>query len=485
MTSDRVARRILERRASRRQLLRHGIRGAASLGLGLLGTSVAVRDARAAGAADFGPLAPPDANGLMLPAGFSSRIVAVTGVLVPSSAYVWHGEPDGGAIFPAADGGWVYVSNSELDGGAGGVGALRFGPDGEIVDAYAILGGTRKNCAGGATPWGTWLSCEEWDGGRVYECDPFAPGSQGVVRAGLGTFSHEAAAVDEAHSTVYLTEDKSDGCLYRFSSNAYPSLSSGLLEAAQILDPLAQGAIQPGQVRPLAWHALLAPNPSDGGVQSATHSPASSRATRYQIPASTALNGGEGCFHHAGGVYVATKGDNRVWRIDTAANTIEIIYDLATAANPELSGVDNVCVSSFGDIYVAEDGGNLQIVALTQSGDARPVVQLTGQSGSEITGPAFSPDGTRLYFSSQRQPGTTYEVTGPFAPTVAAPIGGRLSGSLFAGVLGLAALSALRLRARFWTNEGCYKTPLAGTPGIEPRPFVLSSSRPTHFRRSG
>jgi secreted PhoX family phosphatase len=448
MTLDRVMRRVLDRRVSRRQLVHHGLRGAASLSLGLLGAPVGARVARAAGADDFGPLGPPDVNGLMLPAGFSSRIVAQTGVVVPSSAYTWHGEPDGGAIFPAADGGWVYVSNSERDSGAGGVGALRFSADGEIVDAYAILAGTRKNCAGGATPWGTWLSCEEWDGGRVYECDPFAPGSQGVVRAGLGTFSHEAAAVDDVHETVYLTEDKTDGRLYRLTPASYPNLSSGLLEVAQILDPLGQGSIQPGQVRPLAWHALLAPNPSGGGVQNATHSPASARATRYQVAASTAFNGGEGCFFHAGSVYVATKGNNRVWRIDTAANTIEIVYDLATAGSPVLSGVDNVCVSALGDIYVAEDGGNLQIVALTESGDARPVVQVTGQSGTEITGPAFSPDGTRLYFSSQRDPGTTYEVAGPFAPAANLPIGGRLSGSLFAGVLGLAALVALRRRLR-------------------------------------
>jgi secreted PhoX family phosphatase len=74
----------------------------------------------------------------------------------------------------------------------------------------------------------------------------------------------------------------------------------------------------------------------------------------------------------------------------------------------------------------------------------KPVVQVTGLSDSEIAGPAFSPDGTRLYFSSQRQPGKTYEVTGPFAPAPPVPLGGRLSGGLFAGVLGLAALLALR-----------------------------------------
>ncbi|HKX46776.1 MAG TPA: alkaline phosphatase PhoX, partial [Planctomycetota bacterium] len=396
-----------------------------------------------AGPDDFGPLLPANAHGLMLPAGFSSRIVAVTGQLVAGTSHVWHGLPDGGAVFAAPDGGWVYVSNCENASSTGGVGALRFAADGALTSAYSILGGTNRNCAGGATPWGSWLSCEEVVGGRVYECDPFAPGSQGVLRAGLGTFSHEAAAVDDVRQTVYLTEDQPSGRLYRLTPASYPDLSSGVLEVAQVLDPNGQGAIQPGQVRPLAWHALVEPNPAGGGVQNATFLPVSGRATRFQVAASTAFNGGEGCFYHDGSVYFATKGDNRVWRIDAAAQTIEIVYDLATSAVKELSGVDNVMVSSRGDVYVAEDGGNMQIVALTASGGVVAVVQVTGQSGSEIAGPALTPDGQRLYFSSQRLPGTTYEISGPFSPPQLVPFSSPLSGSLFAGSLGLAALLAL------------------------------------------
>ena len=140
------------------------------------------------------------------------------------------------------------------------------------------------------------------------------------------------------------------------------------------------------------------------------------------MPAATKFNGGEGCWYHGGIAYFTTKRDGRVWALDTHANSIEILYDQSTPGGQALTHIDNVYVSSFGDVYVAEDPGDLQIVALTPTGNVVPVLQVTRQTGTEITGPALSPDGTRLYFSSQRGPGpignfgVTYEVTGPFLP---------------------------------------------------------------------
>ena len=417
---------------TRRGFLRSG---SASL-LGLAATpGVAKADS---GADSFGPLRPPDANGLRLPPGFHSRVVATSNAVVPGTTHTWHAAPDGGACFATLDGGWVYVSNSERFGGNGGVGAIRFASDGHIVDAYDILSGTQRNCAGGATPWRTWLSCEETPFGQVYECDPFGAGSQGKVRPALGKFSHEAVAVDTLHQTLYLTEDVFNGRLYRFSPQTYPDVSAGVLEAAEILDPCLEGPIVPGEVRPLAWHAV--PDPTFSG----------STPTRLQVPNTTPFNGGEGCDFEAstGLLYFSTKGDDRIWMIDTVADTIEILYDKATSSNPILSNVDNVMVTPCGDVLVAEDPGDLQIVSLSPSGAVKAIDELDGVKGPEITGPALSPDGTRLYFSSQRNPGQTFEVTGPFTHAPAVPAAPALVRVGLAAILGVAGAFALRRRSQ-------------------------------------
>ena len=114
------------------------------------------------------------------------------------------------AAFRLDDGGFVLVSNSENF--KGGASALRFGSGGQVEDAYSILSGTTQNCSGGGTPWGTWLSCEEVEDGRVWECNPSGR-RKAVPHPAMGIFKHEAAAVDERRRRVYLTEDLIDGGL--------------------------------------------------------------------------------------------------------------------------------------------------------------------------------------------------------------------------------------------------------------------------------
>jgi uncharacterized protein len=382
----------------RRKLLRYSAMG---LGAFLAHNLLVLTPSRAAMSdlASVGPLQAPDINGVRLPKGFTSRIVANSGQNLFD--YTWHAAPDGGATFATEESGWIYVSNSEMKNNAGGVGALRFDQHGRLIDAYSILSNTTLNCAGGPTPWQTWLSCEETDRGYVWECDPLGQ-KPAQIRKVLGRFRHEAVAVDTIHKQLYLTEDEPDGRLYRYTPNSlnaagHPDLEDGFLEVAEILG---------NRQKTLRWHRL--PDPS-----------ATPLATRKQVKQSSRFNGGEGIWYHQGIIYFTTKGDDRVWAYDTHNNHLDIIYDAARYASPMLTGVDNIIVNTMGELLVAEDNGDMQIVILS-GGTIKPLLQLVGHDRSEITGPAFSPDGSRLYFSSQRgktgrhENGVTFEIMGPF-----------------------------------------------------------------------
>jgi secreted PhoX family phosphatase len=224
------------------------------------------------------------------------------------------------------------------------------------------------------------------------------------VRPALGTFTHEAVAVDPATGQLYLTEDLPDGRWYRFtpdhvSLEGRADLDRGQLEAAVV--DMTDGRV--------SWQAI----PSPDGVP---------QPTRRQAHASTRFNGGEGCWCANDCVYFTTKGDDRVWLYDIRASRIRILYDGESpqGARSALHGVDNVTGARGGEVLVAEDNGDMQIVAIAADGNSAPILQIEGQDSSEIAGPAFDPSGTRLYFSSQRgskgsnDGGLTYEVSGPF-----------------------------------------------------------------------
>ena len=336
-------------------------------------------------------------HGATLPKGARLRIVAKSGSApAAKSDYVWHSAPDGGACFGTPDGGWVYVSNSEMFNDAGGCGAIRFNKKAEVVDAYSILRNTSRNCAGGASLWNTWLSCEETPTGQVYECDPMGKKPARLLSA-LGRFNHEAVAMDPKTGQMYLTEDQPDGCLYRFTPAKIGDLTKGKLEVG----------ILRGDSPVLTWQAIVDPQ-------------ARTVATRHQVKEAARFRGGEGIVYHSGSVFFTTKFDNRVWSLALADYKLNVVYDASKFLNPVLTGVDNIEVSQNGELIVAEDGGNMQIAALTPTGTALPLITLHNQDMSEITGPAFSPDGSKLYFSSQRgitglsEDGITYELSLPW-----------------------------------------------------------------------
>jgi uncharacterized protein len=304
------------------------------------------------------------------------------------------------AAFRLDDGGFVLVSNSENF--KGGASALRFGSGGQVEDAYSILSGTTQNCSGGGTPWGTWLSCEEVEDGRVWECDPSGR-RKAVPHPAMGIFKHEAAAVDERRRRVYLTEDLIDGGLYRYTPTRWPDLAAGLLEIARV----ARGG-------GVVW--VEVPDPL------ARRTPA-----RRQVRGSTRFQRGEGIWLDGDTLYVSTTSDHRVHAYDVRRGRIEVIYDGLASRSAPLLRVDQLTGSRAGEVFVCEDiaTDEIDMGLITPDRKVSKFLSVTGPKhrNSELTGVTFDPSGTRMFFSSQRAfpksdqepgPGTIYEITGPF-----------------------------------------------------------------------
>ncbi|PLR80111.1 hypothetical protein CVD25_19175 [Bacillus canaveralius] len=375
----------------------------------------------------FGPLVK-DPNGILdLPQGFQYRIISQTGNKMSNGDLV-PGNLDGMAAFEGPKNTTILVRNHELGtnadypvngknpwsrGAAGGTTALVVGPNRKVIKEYVTNSGNIRNCAGGPSTWGTWLTCEETRDlghGFVFEVNPLDPEnemSKTPIRD-MGYFSHEACAVDPTTGIWYLTEDNSPSFLYRFTphdrSQKLGSLQKGgVLEAAAIDElPLSSAStFRNGQTFGIVWKEVKPERAKED-------------ATANGCIQFSRL---EGAWFSAGAFWFddTSAGDGRhgrIYRYFPSTNTLELFYE--SAASNDLDMPDNITITPWGDLWIAEDGpGNDRIVGLTPEGKVYPFAE-NQLNGSEFAGPAFSPDGKTLFINIQ-DPGITFAIWGPFA----------------------------------------------------------------------
>ncbi len=317
---------------------------------------------------------------------FEYKIIAESNKKPLYNSIKYHLNPDGAGIIKSKNSGWFYLSNCESSNG--GVGSLEFNSKGKLINYEMILENTIRNCAGGVTPWNTWLSCEEYDNGIVWECDPNTKEIKKHI--GMGIFSHEAAAVDPKTNIIYLTEDDENGLIYRY-------LQSGELEAACY-----------GNNDEVIWKKI---NPLK-------------KPNKYQVKDGIKNNKWEGCVYHPDGFIYFVESRKGIYRYNIKKNTLILFYESESISiNPEkLNSPDNIAITPNGNLIVSEDPGYNEYLELWiinhNDKSSYPFLRVYNHNSSELTGMAFSPDNKRMYFSSQRGSngnGITYEVNGDFS----------------------------------------------------------------------
>jgi secreted PhoX family phosphatase len=451
--------------ATRRQVLaRSGALGAGIAFSGALSELFAgTAAAQSLGYTGYGPLVP-DPNGLLdLPEGFRYRVLSREGGKLSHDQGLVPSNHDGMAAFAGRKGRVHLVRNHEnrhngkipvptLPGltydpaGKGGCTSLTLDGRNRVLSEQVAIAGTAVNCAGGPTPWGTWLTCEETedkagtngytkDHGFIFEVDGADPHRSGAVPlTAMGRFQHEAIAVDPKRGIVYETEDaflKPFGLFYRFLPNkplgGLGSLrAGGRLQAMRVPGVPDLSSIQETGAcfEGVEWvdvpDPLAAQTPirlQDFGPKGITH------AQKL-----------EGCYWGGRCVYFvssfahsaegsAADHFGQIWRYDPDARRLTLVIVFGPDTDIQLPGEspDNICLAPSGGLMVCEDGNGAQhVYGVTRRGEVYAMARNAQNIGTpeapewgEFAGVTFSPDGETMYVNCYA-PGTTFAVTGPF-----------------------------------------------------------------------
>ncbi|MBL7495562.1 DUF839 domain-containing protein [Frankia sp. CNm7] len=434
---------------------RRGVLGAGAAGLGIVltgavgpvfgGTANATGFGRGHRFTGYGDLVPDPAGICDLPKGFSYTRISAVGETLTGGGNV-PGAHDGMAAFRSGRD-TVLVRNHEIepedveeDGvpTVPHVPGLTYDPEapggtttlvltGDRLRSHVVsLAGTANNCAGGPTPWNTWLTCEETDAvfgkphGYVFEVDPFRRlrDREPVPLKALGRFEHEAVSIDPRTGVAYLTEDADTpfGLFYRFLPKR-PNGGPGSLRAGGKLQALSVRGIADLMTVTRVGTRLRAtwvdvPDPD------ATSTPVRAQFADGKV---SRIRKCEGTYYSDGYIYVVSSyaetddeeaylHAGQVWRYEPKSATLELV--LHFQPDSPFDGPDNITISSWGRIILCEDGNDDQHLVVVGD-DGKPYPLARSGSGSEFAGATFSPDGAYLYANIQED-GLTVAIKGPW-----------------------------------------------------------------------
>lgn len=463
---------------SRRRFIKAGLAGAGAVSLGLLAID-RYRRGLSAVEAPFGPLRtmPDEVTGLpllRLPEGFRYRTVGWAGEML-GDGYQCPTSFDGMGVV-REDGSRIrLIRNHERRGSTapignpihayditgGGTTTIVFDTEREaITDSWISLGGTLNNCAGGVTPWGTWLSCEEapfspglvhmrppgkqahWDveraqkeHGFVFEVPADGIAEPRPIKA-MGQFYHEAAVIDPESGIAYQTEDASPKAgFYRYQ----PKVVGQLIEGGSLQMMSVEGGkdmrsgLPLGADWPVSWVDI--PEPERGFDEG-------ERAGVGVV--NQGLSGGgsafialEGVIWSNGSVFFTSKlgggaAAGYIFEYIPAEESLRLVYE--SQGHRAFSGPDNLVVSPRGNLIVCEDRvtsrtAGQSIAGVSRGGELHKFCQISPElegrwngidlgrrvRHSEWAGVCFSADGQWM-FANIYGPGITVAVTGPWDP---------------------------------------------------------------------